>query len=109
MHAITPPAARGNTTRNELKRAARRLFAERGIAATGMREVVERAGQRNAAAPHSHFGSKGDLLVAACEASLDRLESGDHHFWSRPGALAGLLDAVEAILAGVGQRAHPED
>lgn len=213
MHAITPPASRGNTTRNELKRAARRLFAERGIAAVGMREVVETAGQRNAAAVHYHFGSKDDLLrellvdgaalidagrremfdaleaegtpslhdvvramvlpivafsgptgehetyfrfivnvqnerralfrdtvpehsdgfrrfvahvhrllaplpaatinqrilfaslslqtlVAAREASLDRLGSGDHHFWSRAGALAGLLDAVEAILIG---------
>ncbi|WP_294358003.1 TetR/AcrR family transcriptional regulator [uncultured Sphingomonas sp.] len=213
MHAITPPATRGNTTRNELKRAARRLFAERGIAAVGMREVVETAGQRNAAAVHYHFGSKDDLLrellvdgaalidagrremfdaleaegtpslrdvvramvlpivafsgptgehetyfrfivnvqnerralfrdtvpkhsdgfrrfvahvhrllaplpaatinqrilfaslslqtlVAAREASLDRRGSGDHHFWSRAGALAGLLDAVEAILTG---------
>ncbi|SEL32411.1 transcriptional regulator, TetR family [Sphingomonas palmae] len=213
MHAITPPASRGNTTRNELKRAARRLFAERGIAAVGMREVVETAGQRNAAAVHYHFGSKDDLLrellvdgaalidagrremfdaleaegtprlrdvvramvlpivafsgptgehetyfrfivnvqnerralfrdtvpehsegfrrfvahvhrllaplpaatinqrilfaslslqtlVAAREASLDRLGSGDHHFWSRADALAGLLDAVEAILVG---------
>ncbi|MGJ3626236.1 bifunctional ornithine acetyltransferase/N-acetylglutamate synthase [Sphingomonas sp. MMS24-JH45] len=48
--ANSPP--RGGSTRNELKRAARRLFAERGIAAVGMREVVEAAGQRNAAAVH---------------------------------------------------------
>ena len=53
---------RGGATRGELKRAARRLFAERGIAAVGMREVVEAAGQRNAAAVHYYFGSKDDLL-----------------------------------------------
>ncbi|WP_298812910.1 TetR/AcrR family transcriptional regulator [uncultured Sphingomonas sp.] len=213
--AAAPPVSRGNTTRNELKRAARRLFAERGIAAVGMREVVEAAGQRNAAAVHYYFGSKDELLrellidgaelidagrralfdqlemrgtptlaevvramvlpnielrgptgehetyfrfivnvqnerralfrdtvpehsegfrrfvahvhrllaplsaatinqrilfaslalqtlIAAREASLDRLGSGDHHFWSRPDALAGLLDAVEAILVGAG-------
>ncbi len=57
-----PSAGRGGTTRNELKRAARRLFAERGIAAVGMREIVEAAGQRNAAAVHYYFGSKDDLL-----------------------------------------------
>ncbi|WP_298673827.1 TetR/AcrR family transcriptional regulator [uncultured Sphingomonas sp.] len=55
-------AGRGGATRNELKRAARRLFAERGIAATGMREIVEAAGQRNAAAVHYYFGGKDDLL-----------------------------------------------
>ncbi|WP_375271727.1 helix-turn-helix domain-containing protein [Sphingomonas sp.] len=207
------PAARGSATRNELKRAARRLFAERGIAAVGMREVVEAAGQRNAAAVHYHFGSKDDLLrellidgaalmdrerralfdeldargeptldavvralvlpniqfrgltgehetyfrfivnvqnerrqlfrdtvpehsesfgrfvdhvhrllapmpaaevkqrilfaslalqtlIAAREASLDRASGSDHHFWSRPDALAGMIDAVHAILIG---------
>lgn len=203
---------RGGATRNELKRAARRLFAERGIAAVGMREVVEAAGQRNAAAVHYYFGSKDDLLrellidgadlidagrrtlfdaaeaageppslrtvvcanvmpcvdlagetgeretyfrfivnvqnerralfratvpehspgyarylahvhrllaplpvgtvnqrllfaglalqtlIAAREAALDRSDTGDHHFWSRPEALTGIVDAVEAIL-----------
>jgi AcrR family transcriptional regulator len=212
MNATRAPAAtRGGSTRNELKRAARRLFAERGIAAVGMREVVEAAGQRNAAAVHYYFGSKDDLLrellidgadliddgrkrlfdeaeangtpslrevvramvlpnvdlagetgeretyfrfivnvqnerralfrdtvpehsesyrrymahvhrlleplpaatinqrllfaglslqtlLAAREAALDRSDTGDHHFWSRPEAVTGMLDAVESIL-----------
>ena len=205
------PATRAGSTRDELKRAARRLFAERGIAAVGMREVVEAAGQRNAAAIHYYFGSKDDLLkellidgadlidagrrrlldqieaegvpdltavvramalpnvelsgetgehetyfrfivnvqnerralfsetvpehsegyaryiahvhrllaplpaatinqrllfaglslqtlMAAREAALDRSDTGDHHFWSRPEALTGMLEAVESIL-----------
>ncbi|KQT33476.1 hypothetical protein ASG29_05365 [Sphingomonas sp. Leaf412] len=211
MTGKAQPLPRGGSTRNELKRAARRLFAERGIAAVGMREVVEAAGQRNAAAVHYYFGSKDDLLrellidgadlidarrramfdaaeadgppslrdvvranvlpcldlggdtgeaetyfrfivnvqnerralfhdavsdhspgyaryrahvqrllaplsaatinqrllfaalslqtlLAAREAAMDRSDTGDHHFWSRPEALAGMLDAVEAIL-----------
>lgn len=210
MTAAPSSPARGGT-RDELKRAARRLFAERGIAAVGMREVVETAGQRNAAAVHYYFGTKDDLLrellidgadlidarrralfdaaeaagepdlravveanvmpcidlggdtgegetyfrfivnvqnerralfsatvpehspgyarylahvhrllaplpaatvnqrllfaglalqtlVAAREAALDRSDTGDHHFWSRPEALTGIVDAVEAIL-----------
>lgn len=214
MNATRPqPAPRGGATRNELKRAARRLFAERGIAAVGMREVVETAGQRNAAAIHYYFGSKDDLLrellidgaemidarrralfdaaeaagmpdlravvtanvapcldpggetgesetyfrfivnvqnerralfretvpdhspgyarymahvhrllaplpaatinqrllfaaltlqtlVAAREAALDRSDTGDHHFWSRPEAVDGMIEAVVAILTG---------
>lgn len=59
---LNKPASRGDTTRGELKRAARRLFATRGIAAVGMREIVGAAGQRNAAAVHYYFGSKDDLL-----------------------------------------------
>lgn len=212
--ARTQPVTRGGATRAELKRAARRLFAERGIAAVGMREIVEAAGQRNAAAVHYYFGSKDDLLrellidgaqliddgrramldaaeaggdpglhavvravvlpnidlagdtgesetyfrfivglqnerrqwfretvrgdasigyarymahvhrllgelptaivnqrilfaglslqtlLAAREAALDASDTGDHHFWSRPEALEGLIDAVEAILRG---------
>lgn len=56
------PATRGDTTRGELKRAARRLFAERGIAAVGMRDILDAAGQRNAAAVHYYFGGKDELL-----------------------------------------------
>lgn len=56
------PLTRGDTTRGELKRAARRLFAERGIAAVGMRDILDAAGQRNAAAVHYYFGGKDELL-----------------------------------------------
>lgn len=55
-------ATRGDATRGELKRAARRLFAERGIAAVGMRDILDAAGQRNAAAVHYYFGGKDELL-----------------------------------------------
>jgi AcrR family transcriptional regulator len=53
---------RGDVTRAELKRAARRLFATRGIAAVGMRDILDAAGQRNAAAVHYYFGGKDELL-----------------------------------------------
>lgn len=80
------PATRGGATRNELKRAARRLFAERGIAAVGMREVVEAAGQRNAAAVHYYFGSKDDLLRELLIDGADLIDAGRHR----------LFDAIEA-------------
>lgn len=80
------PATRGDATRNELKRAARRLFAERGIAAVGMRDILDAAGQRNAAAVHYYFGGKDDLLrelVADGARAIDR-------------ARRAMLDAAEA-------------
>ena len=81
------PLTRGDTTRGELKRAARRLFAERGIAAVGMRDILDAAGQRNAAAVHYYFGGKDELLRelvtdgartidARRAAMLDRAEAG---------------------------------
>lgn len=57
-----PASTKAYATRAELKRAARRLFALRGIAAVGLREVAQEAGQRNTAAVHYHFGTKDDLL-----------------------------------------------
>ena len=85
--ARSPSAGRGGTTRNELKRAARRLFAERGIAAVGMREIVEAAGQRNAAAVHYYFGSKDDLLRELVVEGADLIDA----------RRMQMLDAAEAV------------
>ena len=95
------PATRGGATRNELKRAARRLFAERGIAAVGMREVVEAAGQRNAAAVHYYFGSKDDLLRELLIDGADLIEARRKALIDdaeRKGAGMTLRDLVEAIV-----------
>ena len=84
--ARTSSAVR-DTTRHNLKRAARRLFAERGVDGVSVREIVESAGQRNAAALHYHFGTKDDLVREllldgaqliddARQAILDELEAG---------------------------------
>jgi len=78
--------SRGGATRNELKRAARRLFAERGIAAVGMREIVEAAGQRNAAAVHYYFGGKDDLLRELLIDGADQIDA----------VRQELMDAAEA-------------
>lgn len=92
-------ATRGGTTRNELKRAARRLFAERGIAAVGMREVVEAAGQRNAAAVHYYFGSKDDLLRELLIDGADLIDAGRHRLFDaiEAGGPPALRDVVRAM------------
>ena len=93
-------ATRGGTTRNELKRAARRLFAERGIAAVGMREVVEAAGQRNAAAVHYYFGSKDDLLRELLIDGADLIDAGRKRLFDEAEASGTpcLRDVVRAMV-----------
>ncbi|MEV0323244.1 TetR/AcrR family transcriptional regulator [Streptomyces sp. NPDC050658] len=58
--AATEPDATG--TRELLLRAAERLFAERGVDGTRIREITEGAGQANSSALHYHFGSREGLL-----------------------------------------------
>ncbi|GLQ07791.1 hypothetical protein GCM10007924_30130 [Sneathiella chinensis] len=48
-------------TRDRIKIAAQRLFAERGIEAVTVREIVVAAGQKNMASLHYYFRTKEDL------------------------------------------------
>ncbi|MEM8602671.1 MAG: TetR/AcrR family transcriptional regulator [Cyanobacteria bacterium P01_H01_bin.121] len=57
-------AASATATKEQIINAAERLFAERGFAATTLRNVVSEAGV-NLAAVHYHFGSKEELFRAA--------------------------------------------
>jgi AcrR family transcriptional regulator len=58
--AQTPPSA--DPTRERLKTAAQRLFAERGIDGVSVRDIVAAAGARNGASIHYHFGAKEALV-----------------------------------------------
>src|SRR5437763_3098032 len=58
---------RSATTRDALLAAGRRLFAERGYAATGREEIVAAAGVTRGALQH-HFGDKQSLFRAVYEA-----------------------------------------
>lgn len=53
---------RGEATRQQIKNAARRLFATRGLDAVSIRDIVRAAGQKNAGSINYYFKSKDDLL-----------------------------------------------
>jgi AcrR family transcriptional regulator len=53
---------RRNETKENIKRAARRLFAIRGFANVAVREIVGAAGQKNGGSLHYYFASKEKLL-----------------------------------------------
>jgi AcrR family transcriptional regulator len=53
--------------RSQLLDVAERLFAERGIDAVSLAQILETAGQRNKSAIYYHFGSKEGLIAAIAE------------------------------------------
>jgi len=57
----------GPSGRDSLVTAARRLFAEEGIDAVSLREVVRAAGHRNTNAVQYHFDNRDGLLIAVVE------------------------------------------
>lgn len=62
-------------TRRRILEAGRELFAERGFAASSMRELAERA-EVALSASYYHFPSKRDVLLAIMEEAMDHLEQG---------------------------------
>jgi len=71
--------------RDELLRAAARLFVEKGFDATTTRDIAEAAGMRSGS-PFYHFRSKQDLLKAAM---IEGLEAGHQRLQA---AVAGIDD-----------------
>jgi AcrR family transcriptional regulator len=69
---VPTQAERTSATRGRLVSTARRLFAERGFAATSTEEILEAASASRGAMYH-HFTSKTELFQAAFEAVEDDL------------------------------------
>jgi AcrR family transcriptional regulator len=87
-------AERGAATRAVLIATARDLFAERGYAAVGTNEVVERAGVTRGAMYH-HFPGKRELFRAVYEQGEQELAE------SVAARLAEIEDPWELLLAGM--------
>lgn len=62
-------------TKEKIKIAAQALFAEKGIAAVGVREIVKAAGQKNMASLHYYFRTKQDLVSALLVDAADAMEN----------------------------------
>lgn len=101
------PDARLSPTARQLLDVAERLFAERGLEAVSLREIVAASGQRNLSAAQYHFGSREALLGMLLErrvyainllrhARLDALETE-----GRAGDVRAVVTASTAVLADV--------
>jgi AcrR family transcriptional regulator len=72
-------AAKGDETRERIKRCAAELFARYGIDSVTIRDIAKHAGQKNGGSVNYYFRSKDDLILeildeAASEADQLRLE-----------------------------------
>ena len=86
--------SRGDATRAELIASARELFAERGYAAVGTEEIVNRAGVTRGALYH-HFADKRDLFRAVHEQLEAELVA------SIGERIGGIEDPWELLVTGI--------
>ena len=70
--APRPPTARGRRTREAIVDAAADLMAERGIAATGIGDVLRASGTGKSQLYH-YFEGKSDLVLAVIDRQLERV------------------------------------
>lgn len=85
-------------TREALIAVAERLFAERGVDAVTVRDVVKAAGQRNSSAVQYHFGNKAGLLQAILEPHQARLDARRAEMLDELGERPGLEALIEALI-----------
>ena len=101
------PDADLSPTASQLLDVAERLYAERGLQAVSLREIVAASGQRNLSAAQYHFGSRDALLSLLIarrvhvinlqrHARLDALEAE-----GRAGDVRTLVEASTEVLADV--------
>src|SRR3954454_24337755 len=100
MSSASPAPAQA-ATRERLIEAARHLFWEKGYAATGLAELLARAGANSGSFYH-FFDSKDDILRTVLETYHDLLEP----LVFRPAfeSRARPLDRIFALLAGYRER-----
>jgi AcrR family transcriptional regulator len=93
-------ASTESETRRKLKRAARRLFAERGIREVTVREIAREAGQRNQGAVAYHFGTKEALVTELLIDGAARIEARRRLFLADIEA-RGAPASVEQVVAAI--------
>lgn len=84
-----------------LKRAAMKLFAERGVDGVTVREIASAAGQKNHGAVGYHFGSKSDLiraLVVDGAKLIDERRNADLAQFDSSGGEPALEDIVRTLV-----------
>jgi AcrR family transcriptional regulator len=89
------------STRDLLKRAARRLFAARGFDGVAVRDIVDAAGQRNSGSLHYYFGTKEMLareLVADGAVLIDKRRNEKLDQIEAAGGPRNLREIVEVLV-----------
>lgn len=108
MNRASAPQETGGTaaTASRLLDVAERLFAQHGIEAVSIRQIVLASGQGNLSAAHYHFGSRDVLTRKLLERRMEVVDRMRHERLDRllaagPADLTGLLGASIGTLADV--------
>ena len=111
MSTPAQPPPPGDPTRERLKTAAQRLFAERGIDGVSVRDIVAAAGARNGASVHYHFGAKEALvreLVLEGAQRIDLRRNAALDALERSGGPQGVAQVVRLLVETSIEDARPE-
>ena len=84
--------------REALIAVAERLFAERGVDAVTVRDIVKAAGQRNSSAVQYHFGNKAGLLQAILNPHQARLDARRAEMFDELGERPALYELIEVLV-----------
>jgi TetR/AcrR family transcriptional regulator, transcriptional repressor for nem operon len=101
-----PITRRGRASRERIVERAAELFAERGIAATSVDEVLAAAGAGKGQFYH-YFRSRDELAAAAVGFRCAQVLAGLTQALGGVSSLAGLEDALEGFIAGFEQAGLP--
>lgn len=99
----------GSTTRDQLIRAAERLFARDGVDGVLTRDLVAEAGQANDSAVSYHFGSRAGLLRAVLDKHLLRMEEQYKRTLEQFSADTELVTVLEATVKPLAEELRSED
>src|SRR5258707_7997878 len=97
-----PITRRGRASRERIVERAAELFAERGIAATTVDEVLAAAGAGKGQFYH-YFRSRDELAAAAVGFRCEQVVAGLTEALGSVSSLAGLEQALAGVLCRVGQ------
>lgn len=94
-------STRGEDTRDRIKQAARRLFADRGLDAVSIRDITREAGQKNAGSVNYYFRSKEALIAELITDIAAILEVGRNRrvdAMEAAGGPAGMGEVLDILL-----------
>jgi TetR/AcrR family transcriptional regulator, transcriptional repressor for nem operon len=101
-----PRTGRGRASRERIVESAAELFAERGVAATSLDEVLAAAGAGKSQLYH-YFSGRDELVEAAVGHRCSQVMAGLAQALGEVGTLAGLEQALAGFVAGYEQMGLP--
>jgi TetR/AcrR family transcriptional repressor of nem operon len=100
-HSTSPmryPSSHKYATRRRIIDAASQAFRERGVAETGVDEVMRRAGLTHGGF-YAHFRDKGELIAEACAAAFDAAVPNLDRIATQPTAQARVRMLIDSYLS----------